>query len=133
MLSCSGFMFPEHAVKGIFSVKSDVFSFGVIVLEMISGKKNTPKLIDICLKDLIIEYQVLRCMQVGLLCVQSFPEDRPTMSSVNFMLANGDLTLPLPKESGFFTDKSLDADIAALNNAELPTINAVTITMLGRR
>ena len=33
-------MSPEYAL-GIFSVKSDVFSFGVVVLEIISGKRNT--------------------------------------------------------------------------------------------
>ena len=33
-------MAPEYAMHGIFSVKSDVFSFGVLVLEIISGKKN---------------------------------------------------------------------------------------------
>lgn len=35
-----GYMSPEYAMDGIFSVKSDVFSFGVLVLEVISGKKN---------------------------------------------------------------------------------------------
>lgn len=34
-------MSPEYALDGFFSVKSDVFSFGVVVLEIISGKKNT--------------------------------------------------------------------------------------------
>ena len=33
-------MSPEYAMDGIFSVKSDVFSFGVLVLEIISGKKK---------------------------------------------------------------------------------------------
>lgn len=33
-------MSPEYARAGLFSVKSDVFSFGVILLEVISGKKN---------------------------------------------------------------------------------------------
>jgi len=33
-------MSPEYAMDGIFSVKSDVFSFGVLVLEIVSGKKN---------------------------------------------------------------------------------------------
>ena len=33
-------MSPEYAMDGVFSVKSDVFSFGVLVLEIISGKKN---------------------------------------------------------------------------------------------
>lgn len=39
-LLCSGYMSPEYAGYGKFSTKSDVFSFGVIVLEIISGKKN---------------------------------------------------------------------------------------------
>ncbi|MCI32632.1 cysteine-rich receptor-like protein kinase 10-like, partial [Trifolium medium] len=34
-------MSPEYAMRGQFSVKSDVFSFGVLVLEIVSGKKNT--------------------------------------------------------------------------------------------
>lgn len=33
-------MSPEYAMDGIFSVKSDVFSFGVLMLEIISGTKN---------------------------------------------------------------------------------------------
>jgi serine/threonine protein kinase len=41
MLFCSGYMSPEYAVCGQYSVKSDVFSFGVLILEMISGKKNS--------------------------------------------------------------------------------------------
>lgn len=37
----SGYMSPEYALDGIFSAKSDVFSFGVVVIEIISGKRNT--------------------------------------------------------------------------------------------
>ena len=33
-------MSPEYAMDGKFSVKSDVFSFGVLMLEIITGKKN---------------------------------------------------------------------------------------------
>ena len=40
IFSCSGYMAPEYAYHGHFSVKSDVFSFGVLVLEMICGQKN---------------------------------------------------------------------------------------------
>lgn len=36
----SGYMAPEYVIDGLFSVKSDVFSFGVLVLEVISGRKN---------------------------------------------------------------------------------------------
>ncbi|XWS09913.1 hypothetical protein CRYUN_Cryun39dG0030600 [Craigia yunnanensis] len=149
-------MFPGYAVKGIFSLKSDVFSLGVLLLEMLSGKKNRNfchpdhqynllchawllwnegralELVDTCLKDSILESQVLRCLQVALLCVQNFPEDRPTMSSVNFMIAREEEILPHPREPGFFTEKSSNADMAS-RNAELPTVNVVTITMLGGR
>jgi len=33
-------MAPEYAVDGLFSEKSDVFSFGILVLEIICGKRN---------------------------------------------------------------------------------------------
>ncbi|XP_060198017.1 cysteine-rich receptor-like protein kinase 15, partial [Lycium barbarum] len=35
-----GYMAPEYALYGLFSVKSDVFSFGLLLLEIVSGKKN---------------------------------------------------------------------------------------------
>ncbi|THG17279.1 hypothetical protein TEA_010483 [Camellia sinensis var. sinensis] len=35
-----GYISPEYATNGLFSIKSDVFSFGVLVLEIVSGKKN---------------------------------------------------------------------------------------------
>lgn len=38
---CSGYMSPEYAMEGRYSTKSDVFSFGVLLLEIISGKRNT--------------------------------------------------------------------------------------------
>ena len=41
MMLHSGYMSPEYALEGLFSIKSDVFSFGVLLLEIVSGKKNT--------------------------------------------------------------------------------------------
>ena len=38
---CSGYMAPEYASHGRFSAKSDVFSFGVLILELVSGKMNS--------------------------------------------------------------------------------------------
>ncbi|KAL0308036.1 UNVERIFIED_CONTAM: G-type lectin S-receptor-like serine/threonine-protein kinase [Sesamum calycinum] len=91
----------KYAIDGKFSVKSDVFSMGVLLLEIVSGKRNRGfnysnhhhsllghawllwkenkdlELIDECLNDTFVESQVKRCIQVGLLCVQRFPEDRP--------------------------------------------------------
>lgn len=34
-------MSPEYALDGLFSIKSDVFSFGVVLLEIVSGRRNT--------------------------------------------------------------------------------------------
>lgn len=41
VFTCSGYMAPEYISQGQFSVKSDVFSFGVLVLEIVSGQKNS--------------------------------------------------------------------------------------------
>ena len=41
MLKCSGYMSPEYAMEGRFSEKSDMFSYGVLLLEIVSGRKNT--------------------------------------------------------------------------------------------
>ncbi|GJS54434.1 G-type lectin S-receptor-like serine/threonine-protein kinase [Tanacetum coccineum] len=90
-----GYMSPEYALDGLFSIKSDVFSFGVVMLEIIlSGKRNTgfyqsQKSMSIRLyKPLELMDQipiascnsseVLKCITVGLLCVQGDPDDRPT-------------------------------------------------------
>ena len=35
----SGYMAPEYAFSGLFSIKSDIFSFGIMVLEIVSGKR----------------------------------------------------------------------------------------------
>ncbi|XP_016461749.1 G-type lectin S-receptor-like serine/threonine-protein kinase At4g27290 isoform X1 [Nicotiana tabacum] len=125
-----GYMSPEYAVDGKYSVKSDVFSIGVIILEIISGRRNRKfrhlehhhnllghawllwnegkalELMDECLKESFSESQVLRCIQVGLLCVQKLPEDRPTMASVVFWLGNEGLALPQPKQPGFFIERN---------------------------
>ncbi|KAL8088120.1 hypothetical protein AgCh_038043 [Apium graveolens] len=124
-----GYMAPEYAVEGQFSVKSDAFSFGVVVLEMISGKKNTGffkselalsllgyawnlwkeekplTLLDETLVGSCNESEVLKCIIVGLLCVQEDPNDRPDMSKVVFMLSSETETLPNPKQPAFVTRK----------------------------
>ncbi|KAK7839326.1 g-type lectin s-receptor-like serine/threonine-protein kinase sd1-13 [Quercus suber] len=64
------------------------------------------ELMDVNLDTSYVSSELLRCMQVGLLCVQKAPVDRPTMSSVIFMLGNEGVTLPQPKEPGFFTEES---------------------------
>ncbi|KAJ0046093.1 hypothetical protein Pint_04375 [Pistacia integerrima] len=130
-------MSPEYATEGIFSLQSDVYSFGVLLLEIITGKRNKGfrhidhhhnlighawllwnngralELMDRYLEDSFIESKVQRCIQVGLLCVQKFPENRPDMSSVVFMLANEEVALPRPREPGFFTERGFSTDTSS--------------------
>ncbi|RZB75850.1 G-type lectin S-receptor-like serine/threonine-protein kinase SD1-1 [Glycine soja] len=127
-----GYMPPEYAARG-HSVKSDVFSYGVIVLEIISGKKNREfsnsdnfnnlsghawrlwteerelEQLDEVLGEQCTTFEVIRCIQVGLLCVQQRPEDRPDMSSVVLML-NGDKLLPKPKIPGFYIENNITSE-----------------------
>ncbi|OVA05545.1 Protein kinase domain [Macleaya cordata] len=150
-----GYMSPEYAIDGHFSVKSDVFSFGVLVLEIISGKRNRGfyedghhhnllghawmlwrdgkalELMDPCLEDSrSLSSEVQRYIQVGLLCVQQLPEDRPTMSSVVFMLGSENAVLPEPKEPGFFVGRNpTDTSSSREGNSE----NQVTITLMEAR
>ena len=65
------------------------------------------ELIDKSLCDMCtLSDQVLRCIHVGLLCVQQRPEDRPDVSSVILMLSS-EISLPKPGQPGFYMEKTL--------------------------
>ncbi|PSR83790.1 Cysteine-rich receptor-like protein kinase [Actinidia chinensis var. chinensis] len=134
-----GYMAPEYAMHGQFSVKSDVFSFGVLVLEIVSGQKNncfrnvenvedllsyawkswregtTSNLIDPTLRDSLGSMrEIMRCIHIALLCVQENIADRPTMASVVLMLTSFSLTLTVPSEPAFFMHSSIDPELPLL-------------------
>lgn len=90
------------------------------------------ELMDTCLRDCFDESQALRCIQVGLLCVQTHSEDRPAMSSVVFMLSNEGVALPQPKQPDFFAERGSGTD-AALCIKEHHTENQPYITELDPR
>ncbi|KAJ6791390.1 putative receptor-like protein kinase [Iris pallida] len=115
-----GYMAPEYAMRGRFSVKLDVFSFGVLLLEIVIGRKNsnhneaenaqdllsytwehwskgtTLEFIDPSLGENFSRDEVLRCIQIGLLCVQDVPANRPSMSSVVLMLYSPSMSIQAP-------------------------------------
>ncbi|XP_070678973.1 G-type lectin S-receptor-like serine/threonine-protein kinase SD1-1 [Malus domestica] len=147
-----GYMSPEYAMDGLYSTKSDVFSFRVLTLEIISGRKNTfqfensslnlvgliwglwtkGKVLDIIDSSLNQSYstpEVMRCIQIGLLCVQEYPTDRPTMLDVVFMLGN-ETTLPRPKKAAFSL-KNSGPDCST--SKEAPSVNDVTVAVIEAR
>ncbi|XP_043692729.1 G-type lectin S-receptor-like serine/threonine-protein kinase CES101 [Telopea speciosissima] len=145
-----GYMPPEYAMDGLFSVKSDVFSFGVMMIEILSGKKNTGfyqadcnlnllgfawelwrkgKILDL-MDDVLVDScsasEFIRCVHVGFLCVQESSADRPTMSEVVSMLSNKTTTLPSPKSLAFTIGKSNIGVESSSSGQE--SVNDVTIS-----
>ncbi|CAN1319163.1 Putative G-type lectin S-receptor-like serine/threonine-protein kinase At1g61610 [Linum perenne] len=119
-----GYMSPEYLLAGMFSDKSDVFSFGVLLLEIVSGRKTTSfhyeeqhssllayawrswsetkgvDMVDESVAESSNPSEVSRCVNVGLLCVQDHATDRPTMAAVVSMLS-GEMSLPRPNQPTF--------------------------------
>ncbi|KAF8014775.1 hypothetical protein BT93_H0544 [Corymbia citriodora subsp. variegata] len=121
-----GYMSPEYMMFGHFSIKSDVFSYGVLMLEIITGKKSSQfstldgneglldyvwknwsnsmpsEVVDPALSSAYSMNEVIRCMHIGLLCVQDDMEDRPTIDSVILMLSSDSISIPVPQRPSFF-------------------------------
>ena len=93
---------------------------------------NSKELIDDCLRDSCILSETLRCIQIGLLCLQHHPDDRPNIASVVVMLSS-EITLPQPKEPGFLIDKVSIEGETSLEKQTSPSTNQVTISMLNPR
>lgn len=177
-------MSPEYAMDGVFSMKSDIYSFGVLVLEIITGKRNrgfyeedldlnllryvsnSNKQHNYCncfflnfffyltmlvwpfvqawmmwkdgrgvdLLDKVMDgsanySEVLRCIQVALLCVEVLPRNRPLMSSVVMMLASENATVPEPNEPGV----NIGKNTSDTDSSHGLTANSVTITTIDAR
>lgn len=154
-----GYMSPEYAMEGLFSVKSDVYSFGVLVLEIVSGRRNTAfraadysnivgytwdlwekgKAIELMDPSSIADSRdknaVLRCIHIGMLCVQDSAAHRPTMSSVVLMLESENVNLPPPRQPTLTSmRRSDDLEMWDVNlDVPVPPSNDVTFsTIVGR-
>ncbi|KAK7314568.1 hypothetical protein VNO77_33094 [Canavalia gladiata] len=118
-----GYMAPEYALRGYLSVKTDVFSYGVLVLEIVSGRKNHDVQLGTEKADLLSYAWTLyqggnimdlidptlgkyngdeaaMCIQLGLLCCQASRSERPDMNTVHLMLSSDSFTLPRPGKPG---------------------------------
>ncbi|CAN1332191.1 G-type lectin S-receptor-like serine/threonine-protein kinase At1g67520 [Linum perenne] len=156
-----GYMPPEYAMEGVFSTRSDVFSFGVLLLEIVSGKRNNhfrhdegpsslvawawelwkqgkgEEVVDSGMdrSSNVCENEALKCIHIGLLCVQENPRDRPSMLEITSMIYNQSAQLPCPNQPAFYYKVNLHEaqiieDPAAEENQ---TLNEVTITKMDGR
>nr|KAJ0189694.1 hypothetical protein LSAT_V11C800396940 [Lactuca sativa] len=135
-------------LHGRFSIKSDVFSVRVVVLEIVSGKKNREfsheahsdnllghawrlykedksiELMSASLRNSCVVSEIQRSIYVGLLCVQHHAKDRPSMLLL-MLISEG--ALPAPKQPAFFTEESYqEVDIVS-------SLEEYTITLLHGR
>ncbi|XP_023634637.1 cysteine-rich receptor-like protein kinase 15 isoform X4 [Capsella rubella] len=154
-----GYMSPEYAMHGKFSMKSDVYSFGVLVLELISGRKNRSfdetdiahnlvtyawrlwnngtalDLVDPVIADNYQKSEVVRCIHIGLLCVQEDPVERPILSTIYAMLTSNTVILPVPQQPGFFVQngpkkEKLDSNQSTTSKSIVASVGDVSVTDL---
>ena len=83
---------------------------------------------DSSLSDSVILSEALRCIHIGLLCVQERPDDRPDMSSVVLML-NGERALPNPRQPGFYPHEV----VSSSSKHEPSSTNEISISLLEAR
>ncbi|KAL6207072.1 hypothetical protein ACLB2K_024317 [Fragaria x ananassa] len=150
-----GYMSPEYAMHGQFSVKSDVYSLGVLILEIVTGKKNTSfyqsdrgedlltyawkhwregtleELLDSSLRGSYARNEVTRCIHIGLLCVQEDPEERPTIQTIVLMLSSYSISMPLPEKPAFFLHSKGDLNMpsVATGASDKPTSSSVSYSV----
>ncbi|XP_048428177.1 cysteine-rich receptor-like protein kinase 2 isoform X2 [Pyrus x bretschneideri] len=131
-----GYMAPEYAVLGKLTEKADVYSFGVLVIEIICGRRNNSvfsnstsilqmtwdlygtcrlrEAVDPLLGGKFENEEASRLLQIGLLCVQASAELRPAMSLVVKMLTEN-LEIPQPTQPPFLNSGS------AIFNRRIPS------------
>ncbi|KAH9806495.1 hypothetical protein KPL71_002780 [Citrus sinensis] len=147
-----GYVPPEYVRKGIYSMKYDVYSYGVLLLQILGGKRTScyygpneslnlleyayglwkngegMEFIDSSLDDSSSAWKLMRCMQVALLCVQENAADRPTMLEILVMLKSETADIKTPKKPAFSVKKDNDEISECMLEANIYSVDDATIT-----
>ncbi|KAD1020757.1 hypothetical protein E3N88_43406 [Mikania micrantha] len=144
-----GYMAPEYIAYGKLSEKVDVYSYGVLLLEIVSGMPNrgirtsedTSNLISIAwenfkqgsMEELFdqnlmlnngtnskLKKEIERVIHIGLLCVQEVASLRPTMSMAIQMLSKNIDPLPSPANPPYMPDSTINT---VNNHTSVPTVS----------
>ncbi|KAK2632870.1 hypothetical protein EUGRSUZ_L00963, partial [Eucalyptus grandis] len=113
----TGYMAPEYIMRGQLTEKADVYAFGVLVLEILSGRKNNvyARGLSSVLQSVWKHYksnnlaacidpalqEASNVLQINLLCTQACMELRPPMSGVVEMLHDKNCVVPQPNQPPF--------------------------------
>ncbi|XP_028772311.1 cysteine-rich receptor-like protein kinase 42 [Neltuma alba] len=120
-----GYMAPEYLIRGQLTDKADVYSFGVLVLEILCGRRNNVfredsgsllqtvwklyrsnrlhEAVDPCLGDDFAAAELSRVLHIGLLCTQASASLRPTMEEVVELLSNSNVDVSVPNQPPFLS------------------------------
>ncbi|KAK2632016.1 hypothetical protein EUGRSUZ_L02119 [Eucalyptus grandis] len=141
-------MAPEYLVKGQLTEKADVYAFGVLVLEILSGRKNSifgqasgsvlqsvwkryksnrlAECIDPALKGKFLVSEALNVIRIALLCTQASPDLRPSMSEVVEMLNDRECIVPMPMQPPFLNNNPIPDDSSRSSNTNTGITNQLT-------
>jgi hypothetical protein len=90
-------------------------------------------IVDLSIRDSCDEKEVLRCIQIGMLCVQDSALHRPNMASVVLMLESSTTSIPLPREPTFTSVRaSIDTE-TFMEAQEITSSNDLTVSMVAGR
>ena len=87
---------------------------------------------DTKLKESCITSEVVKCLHIGLLCVQEDPSDRPSMSTIVHMLSGENVSLPLAKQPAFMNRKPLPEIASSSSGLDSCVQEILTVSTLGR-